>query len=158
MSIDTRFSSALHFLILVSESQKPMSSAQIATSLGTNPSYVRKLAGYLKKADLIESHQGIPGFSLKKPASEITFWEIMKATMDTDTFHLFEIHKNPNDACIVGAHIRPVLSNIFAQLDQSAQDLLDHQSLQNCIDQMRKHVEQEPLIEGKETRYESSNS
>lgn len=156
MSIDTRFSSALHFLILVSESLEPMSSAQIANSLGTNPSYVRKLATYLKKADLIESHQGVPGFSLKKPASEITFLEIMKATMDTDSFHLFEIHKNPNDACMVGSHIRPVLSNIFGQLDESAQDLLQHQSLQGCIDQMRHCIQQEQVE--REISHESRNS
>lgn len=143
MNIDTRFSSALHFLILVSESETPMSSMQIATSIGTNPSYVRKLATRLKKANLIESHQGISGFSLKKPASDITFLEIMKAVLEKDSFHLFEIHKNPNDTCIVGSHIKPVLSNIFAGLDQSAQELLQSQTLQSCIDQMAWQIEQE---------------
>lgn len=141
--MDTRFSSALHFLILVSESAAPMSSIQIAKSIGTNPSYVRKLSVRLKKANLIESHQGVAGFSLKKPATDITFLEIMKAVLEEDSFHLFEIHKNPNDACIIGAHIQPVLSNIFAGLDQSAQELLQSQTLQSCIDQMVWQIEQE---------------
>lgn len=147
MSIDIRFSSALHFLILVSEATESMSSAQISLSIGTNPSYVRKLATRLKKADLIESRQGVPGFSLKKPASDITFLEIMEAVLEQDSFHLFEIHKNPNDACIVGSHIQPVLSNIFAGIDQSAQKLLQSQTLQNCIDQMTWQIEQEQHIE-----------
>lgn len=120
-----------------------MSSIQIAKSIGTNPSYVRKLSVRLKKANLIESHQGVAGFSLKKPATDITFLEIMKAVLEEDSFHLFEIHKNPNDACIIGAHIQPVLSNIFAGLDQSAQELLQSQTLQSCIDQMVWQIEQE---------------
>ena len=49
---DTRFSSAVHLLILVSEAESPMSSAQIAESIGTNPSWVRRLATSLREAGI----------------------------------------------------------------------------------------------------------
>lgn len=141
MSADTRFSSAIHFLILVSESEDPLSSAAIAKSIGTNPSYVRKLAASLKSAGLIESRQGITGFRLSRPASKITFLEIAKAAREEEHIHLFEIHKNPNDECTVGHHIQPVLSLLFSHLDQSSEQLLSSITLQDCIDAMRKEIE-----------------
>lgn len=49
MSLDTRFSGAVHMLIMISESEEPVSSQRIAKSMGTNASYVRKLAASLKK-------------------------------------------------------------------------------------------------------------
>ncbi len=54
---DTRLSSALHLLVLVSEAKTPMSSEQMAESMGTNASYVRKLAGLLRKAGIVQSRQ-----------------------------------------------------------------------------------------------------
>ncbi len=47
--MDVKFSSAIHMLILISESEDVMTSEEIATSVGTNASYIRKLSGLLKK-------------------------------------------------------------------------------------------------------------
>ena len=47
----TKFSVAVHLLILVSEACEPLNSEQMAQSVGTNASYVRKILGLLKKAD-----------------------------------------------------------------------------------------------------------
>ena len=49
--MDTRFSSAIHTLILIAEAEVPMSSEQIAGSVGTNASYIRKITGLLKKKE-----------------------------------------------------------------------------------------------------------
>ncbi len=144
MSADVRFSSAIHFLILVKEAQTPMSSSQIAQSIGTNSSYIRKLASLLKNGGLIQSHKGKIGFSLTKEANQITLWDIAQAVMEIERFQLFEIHQNANDACIVGAHIQPTLNAIFSNLDQAAQELLQNQTLQDCIDQMRTQIALEP--------------
>ena len=43
--MDTRFSSAIHMLILISEAETPMTSEEIAASVGTNASYIRKVTG-----------------------------------------------------------------------------------------------------------------
>ena len=65
MMEDTRFSSAIHMLILISEAEKPMSSEEIAVSVGTNSSHIRKIAGLLKKDGIIGSNQGSKGFSIR---------------------------------------------------------------------------------------------
>lgn len=47
--MDTKFSVAVHVLILVSESSEPLNSEQMAQSVGTNASYIRKILSLLKK-------------------------------------------------------------------------------------------------------------
>ena len=51
--MDTRFSSAIHTLLF--EAETPMTSEQIAESVGTNASYIRKVIGLLKKQGIIRS-------------------------------------------------------------------------------------------------------
>lgn len=66
MLMDTKFSVALHILAMISESDKELSSQELALSVGTNASYIRKVISLLKKADLISSHQGRSGYQLNK--------------------------------------------------------------------------------------------
>lgn len=95
--MDTKFSSAIHALILISESETPMNSEQIATSVGTNASYIRKLTTRLRIAEIIEGHRGISGFRLIRKPEDISLLEIYKSVMEIDSLHLFDIHQNPND-------------------------------------------------------------
>lgn len=50
--MDTKFSIAVHALILISESPNPISSDQMAQSVGTNAGYIRKIPALLKKRRL----------------------------------------------------------------------------------------------------------
>ena len=70
--MDTRFSVALHILTMISESKEILSSQALATSVGTNASYIRKLIALLKNAGLISSQQGKTGYQLNKTAKEMT--------------------------------------------------------------------------------------
>ena len=138
---DTRFSSAVHLLILVSEAESPMSSAQIAESIGTNPSWVRRLATSLRAAGLITSRPGQAGFRLAVPAREIRLIDVYRAACGQEAVHVFEAHRNPSDACIVGRHIRPVIGELFADVDEAVARTLRGQTLADCIALMREDVE-----------------
>ena len=135
--MDTKFSSAIHMLILISEAETPMSSEKIAESVGTNPSYIRKIAGLLKKAGIIESSQGRSGFSLTLNADELTLYQIFCAVEETDGVHLFDIHRNPNDKCVVGQYIRPALTDMFGELEAKAAAELKQKTLKTCMDIVR---------------------
>ena len=50
--MDTKFSVATHILILISEADKDINSRDIAESVGTNASYIRKICALLKKANV----------------------------------------------------------------------------------------------------------
>lgn len=138
--MDTQFSSAIHMLILISESKTPMNSDQIAASVGTNASYIRKLTTRLSKVGIIEGHRGISGFRMTKEPEDITLLSLYRAVMETDTLHLFDIHQNPNDACIVGHTIRPVLCSMFHDLEESVEKRLQVLTLADCIEHMRQRI------------------
>ena len=138
--MDTRFSSAIHALILISQSATPVNSEQIAVIVGTNPSYIRKLTARLNKAGIIEGRRGVSGFRLLRQPGDITLLDIYRAVMDTDSVHLFDLHHNPNDMCIVGYNIRPVLGGMFQQMDDDVNHRLQGMTLADCISDMRAYM------------------
>jgi Rrf2 family protein len=140
--MDTKFSSAIHALILISESETPMNSEQIAASVGTNASYIRKLTTRLRKAEIIEGHRGISGFRLIRKPEDISLLEIYKSVTETDSLHLFDIHQNPNDACIVGHNIRPVLNGMFRNMEECVERELANITLADCISNMCEYVDE----------------
>ncbi len=57
--MDTRFSVAVHALILIAEADVPLTSEQIAGSAGVNPSYVRRVLASLRNAGILSAHRGV---------------------------------------------------------------------------------------------------
>lgn len=135
--MDTSFSIAVHILILASEADAPLSSEEMAGSVGTNASRIRKIAGLLRRRGLIESRQGSKGFSLAHDPSAITLLDIHHAVQETDEPELFDIHRNPNDACIVGRFIRPTLRSAFASIEAETARALGDTTLADVIEDMR---------------------
>lgn len=135
--MDTRFSSAIHMLIMIAGSERPLTSEAIANSVGTNPSYIRKVSGLLKKKGILDSRRGIHGFSLRMPPEELSLYLIYQAINESDAVHVFDLHQNPNDECIVGRHIRPVLTETFRAVEERAEQQLKQTTLADCMDKMR---------------------
>ena len=139
--MDTKFSSAIHMLILISEAETPMTSEEIAVSVGTNASYIRKVTGLLKKKGIIESRQGASGYQLLVGPEELTLYEVYQAVSETEQVHVFDLHQNPNDQCIVGKHIRPVLTDVFRSIEEKAEQELRNTTLRDCMDRMQGEIE-----------------
>ena len=131
--MDTKFSVAVHVLILVSESPTPTNSDQMAISVGTNASYIRKILALLKKAGIVHGHRGISGYSLLCAPEQLTLLQIYQAVMEEPTPHLLDIHQNSSDRCVVGRYIRPVLSGMFAGLEDAFANALAEKTLADCI-------------------------
>ena len=131
--MDMKFSVAVHVLILVSESPTPINSDQMAMSVGTNASYVRKILSLLKKAGIVDGHRGISGYTLMITPEQLTLLQIYQAVMEEPKPHLLDIHQNPSDRCIVGHYIRPVLSGMFAGLEDAFANALAEKTLADCI-------------------------
>lgn len=64
-----------------------------------------------------------------------------RAVEETDDVHVFDIHQNPSDACIVGRNIRPVLHGMFREAEQTVEGKLAGTTLADCIAQMRAHID-----------------
>ena len=141
--MDTRFSSAIHILIMIAGSEQPLTSEAIANSVGTNPSYIRKVTGLLKKKGILDSRQGIHGFSLLIPPEELSLFAVYQAINESDEVHVFDLHQNPNDECIVGRHIRPVLTETFREVEEKAERQLKQATLADCMEKMRTRIGEE---------------
>ena len=139
--MDTKFSSAIHMLILISEAETPMTSEEIAVSVGTNASYIRKVTGLMKKKGIIESRQGATGYQLLVKPEELTLYEVYQAVSETEQVHVFDLHQNPNDQCIVGKHIKPVLTDVFRSIEEKAERELRNTTLRDCMDRMQDEIE-----------------
>ena len=137
----TKFSVAVHALILISESPTPMNSDQMAGSVGTNASYIRKILALLKKAKIVDGHRGISGYRLTVAPEQLTLLQVYQAVMEEPKMHLLDIHQNPSDRCIVGRHIRPVLTDMFADIEQAFARSLADKTLADCIADIRKRIE-----------------
>lgn len=131
--MDMKFSVAVHVLILVSESPTPINSDQMAMSIGTNASYVRKILSLLKKAGIVDGHRGISGYTMLLPPEQLTLLQIYQAVMEQPKPHLLDIHQNSSDRCIVGRYIRPVLSGMFSGVEDAFANALGEKTLADCI-------------------------
>ncbi len=143
--MDTKFSVAVHVLTLISESPNPLNSDQMAGSVGSNASYIRKVLALLKRQGIVDGHRGISGYSLTAAPSQITLLQIYQAVMEKPTPQLLDIHQNPNDQCAVGRHIRPVLTEMFAEIEDAFSNALAEKTLADCIAEMRKELNAEQV-------------
>lgn len=140
--MDTKFSVALHILTMISESKETLSSQALATSVGTNASYIRKVIALLKNAGLISSQQGKTGYQLNKTAKEITLLEINYATQEIKHISLFPVHQNSNPDCPVGKHIQGAVSPLFARAESQLEKELSNQTLEDVINNLYKDAKQ----------------
>ena len=138
--MDTKFSVAVHVLILISESPNPLNSDQMAGSVGTNASYIRKILALLKKAEIVDGNRGVSGYSLTAAPEQLTLLQIYQAVMEEPKIHLLDIHQNASDRCLVGRYIRPVLADLFADLEQVFARSLADKTLADCIAGIRHNL------------------
>ncbi|MBP3867995.1 MAG: hypothetical protein J6D38_02675, partial [Solobacterium sp.] len=52
----------------------------------------------------------------------------------------FDLHQNPNDACIVGHNIRPVLGRMFRGMEMDIENRLQGMTLADCITDMGRYI------------------
>ena len=138
--MDTKFSVAVHILILISESSSPINSDQMAKSVGTNASYIRKILALLKKADIVDGHRGVSGYGMTVSPEQLTLLQIYQAVTEETKVHILDIHQNPNDKCIVGHYIQPVLSGIFDDMEDTFAKSLAGKTQADCIDDIMKRM------------------
>jgi DNA-binding IscR family transcriptional regulator len=60
----------------------------------------------------------VSGFSLLKAPKDVSLLEVYRAVEQSEDVHVFDVHQNPSDECIVGRNIHPVLNGMFRQAEQ----------------------------------------
>jgi Rrf2 family protein len=132
MKYSTKLSDAVHIMAFIEINHDfDLSSTAIATSIQTNPAFVRQIMMKLRKAGLMSSVTGHAKPSLAKPAEQITLLEIYKAVEgDKPLLHL-DTHTNPE--CGVGVNIQLALLDYYQEIQKMAEEHMNQISLQDII-------------------------
>ena len=124
MQVSTKFTIAIHLIVAVEyfKDDYKITSAFLASSIGSNPVIVRNIMSALQDADLIEVRRGPGGITIKKPLDRITFLDIYNAVEKKE--RIFRFHEGVNPQCPVGSHIHEALDGSLKALqDDFEKDL-----------------------------------
>lgn len=146
MKYSTRLSDATHLLLFIHLNPKEdLSSTAIAESIQTNPAYVRQLMSVLKKADILNSTQGMAAPTLKRLLKDITLLDVYRAVEGDKPLLHQDTHTNPD--CGVGVNIQLVLKNCFNQIQQTAEDEMQRITLQTILEQYQQRLSNIDIID-----------
>lgn len=121
MAVSTRAAVGVHALTFLAywEAGGVQSSAKIAESLESNPVLVRRVLGLLRDRGLVTALEGSGGgWQLARPAEEITLLDVYAAVEDDPTVLPTHAHP-PNQNCVIGRHMQPLLEDEFFAAQQA---------------------------------------
>ena len=137
MLSSSRFVVAIHALSVIARhgDKGPVCSALVAESVNTNPVVIRRLMRDLEKAAIVTSAAGrAGGFSLQRPASRISLFDIYKAVEDDGIFRMHKI--DPDSKCPVGAAVLKLLAKPLKAAESALEDSLAGTSLKDISAQV----------------------
>lgn len=139
---DTKFTVAIHILLMLATSNRELNSDDLAHSVGTNASYIRKVMALLKKQQVIASQRGKSGIRLLVSPADITLLDIYEI-VEGEEPHLFKIHQNPNPECPIGRNIKQAVFPFLAGAEKQLRESLARDSLADVIKRIKKLAEEE---------------
>lgn len=133
MATNNQFSIAAHLMAGLGycpDSDK--TSAQLAMSVNTSPSFIRRTLAKLSKAGLIKTSKGKNGFCrLAKPACEISLLDIYLAVEAPKAFSIH--HYEVQQPCAVSCNIKAALENALNRTQQGMEESLAGIALADLI-------------------------
>jgi Rrf2 family protein len=133
MAINTQFPIAVHLMaVLGNRRGQNTTSAMLAGSVNTSPSFVRRILAKLSKAGLVETATGKAGACwLARDAREISLLNIYEAV---DAPKAFSIHHYAEQkACPVSCNIKTALDKALAKTQKAMETTLDEINLEKII-------------------------
>lgn len=117
MRTSQEFSVAIHAMLMLNNlPDEKVTSEDISTSSGCNPTNVRKIFAKLRGAGLIVTKSGNGRTVLAKPAEDITLWDIYSAIEGASAGELFRIHNCADSTCKVGSHMAELLAPHYQRI------------------------------------------
>ena len=138
MSANNQFSIAAHLMAgLGYRAGMETTSADLARSVNTSPSFLRRTLAKLSKSGLIETAKGKNGFcKLARKPSEISLLDIYLAV---DAPKAFSIHQyEETKQCSVSCHIKSALEKALNKTQQGMEEGLAKITLANLLSDIEK--------------------
>jgi Rrf2 family protein len=138
MALNTQFSIAVHLLAgLGYQCGGDLTSTDLAGSVNTSPSFVRRVMAKLSKAGLVNTATGKGGTCrLARPAEKITLLDIYRAV---EAPKAFAIHQYPEQkACIISCRIKSSLEDVQGKAQASVEKTLKGITLAEVIADLKR--------------------
>jgi Rrf2 family protein len=138
MPVNTQFSIATHIMAALGRaSGEEVHSTEIAGSVNTSSSFVRRVLAKLSRGGLIETATGKNGACwLARSPRDISLLEIYRAV---DAPKAFAIHQYPVEKrCTVSCHIKSALGRVLNETQQAVEQRLSRISLAQVISDLRR--------------------
>jgi Rrf2 family protein len=138
MAINTQFAIAVHIMTALAHSrQQDVTSAFLAASVNTSPSFVRRILAKLSRAGLVETATGKNGACwLARRPRDISLLEIYRAV---DAPKAFAIHGyDPHRPCRVSCHIKSTLEGVLSRTQAVMEKSLDKINLADVLADLKK--------------------
>ncbi len=133
MAVNTQFPIAVHMMAALGyQRAHELTSATLATSVNTSPSFVRRILAKLSKAGLVETTTGKSGTCrLAREASAISLLDVYEAV---DAPKAFSIHHYAEQkGCPVSCHIKRALEHALSKTQQAMEGSLKEITLEKII-------------------------
>jgi Rrf2 family protein len=140
MAFNTQFSIATHIMVALGYSVgREVNSSELAGSVNTSSTFVRRVLAKLSKAGLVETAVGKGGACwLARPTRSISLLEIYRAV---DAPRAFAIHQYPErKGCAVSCNIKTVLGGVLEDTQQALEQRLRRISLAQLISALPREV------------------
>ena len=140
MAANNQFSIAAHLMAGLGfcPNATPRTSAELAGSVNTSPSFIRRTLAKLSKAGLIETAKGKHGYCrlARKPA-EISLLDIYEAVDAPKAFSIH--HYEASKPCAVSCNIKVALENALGRTQQAMEQSLAQITLADLISDIQSH-------------------
>jgi Rrf2 family protein len=137
---NTQFSIAIHLMAGLGYSGRlDLTSTELAASINTCPSFVRRILSKLSKAGLVRTSRGKSGTCLlARPAEGITLLDIYQAV---DAPKVFAVHSYPAQSlCPVSCGFKHMIERVLEKSQISFEETLTKTSLADIIEDIKKGV------------------
>ena len=138
MALNTQFSIAVHLLAgLGYFGRRDLTSTDLAASVNTSASFVRRVLAKLSRAGLVETATGKAGACwLARNPADISLLEIHRAV---EAPKPFAIHRYPvKKGCPVSTRIKPALQTVSTRIEASLEAGLHKITLSEVIADLRR--------------------
>ncbi|PTM23292.1 transcriptional regulator [Lactobacillus sp. PFC-70] len=117
---NTQFSDTIHVLTYIAYFQgQKMTSPEIASSLETSPSLIRKIMATLKKNNLLAPTHGPTQLALARDPAEITLQDIYHTLPGTPL--LLNVDQHTSQKCPVGVAMPQTLDHYYREIQAAAE-------------------------------------
>ncbi|MFC6181032.1 Rrf2 family transcriptional regulator [Lactiplantibacillus daowaiensis] len=129
---NTQFSDTIHVLVYIAYFDgKKITSQEIASSLETSPSLIRKIMANLKRSQLLAPTQGPTKLALSREPSTITLQDIYHTLPGQPT--LLNVDEHTSQSCPIGAVMPPLLTTYYSEIQAAAEAKMAKITLQDIL-------------------------